>query len=200
SGSPEGELDLFRQIVPFQRLAILADGYFLEHIPELHRQAAAYAELHGLEVTLAPLGATAAEALAALPDDAQAVYLAPSVVLDDDEWQALIDGINRRRLPSFSMLGVADVQRGVMAGCRPDDEIRTVRRLALNVQQILMGTPPEKLPVHVDIPARITLNARTARPTAAAIARQPAVCPDRQGSFRGFAGHAAATPDLRRPG
>lgn len=159
----EADVRLFRELVPFTRLAILTDEYYLEHLPEWTARAARYEEETGIRMDLVPYGVTAGEALAGLPEDTEAVYLTPSVILDEAELGKLIEAINERKLPTFSMSGLADVERGVLAGQRSSDPTRVVRRLALNIQQILLGAAPESLPVVVDDPLRTVLNARTAR-------------------------------------
>ena len=82
----------------------------------------------------------------------------------EGELQDLIDAVNRRRLPSFSVVGSADVRRGVLAGTAPDfNTPRLSRRLALILQRILRGERPEQIPVVFDRGERLTLNMATAR-------------------------------------
>jgi outer membrane protein TolC/ABC-type uncharacterized transport system substrate-binding protein len=157
------DITLFRQIVPFNNLAVLVDEYYLLHNPDVKRQAEEYKAATGLQIQLVPMTASAGQSLAAIPGDAQAVYLTPSVVMAGEETQKLIDGIKARKLPSFSMMGLVDVRRGIMAGQQSEDSRRIIRRLALNIQQILMGAAPETLPVLLETTTRVVLNAATAR-------------------------------------
>jgi len=48
-------------------------------------------------------------------------------------------------------------------GGRPEDTVRVIRRLALNVQRILLGDLPEKIPVLLQESRRLAINMRTAR-------------------------------------
>ena len=157
------DVQLFHELVPFKSLAIVAESYYLDHLPELKARTAQYVQETGIRVELVPYGATAEETLAVLPADVEAVYLTPPVVIENAEMGKLIEGLNVRKLPSFSMMGLADVERGALAGQRSSDATRVVRRLALNIQQILLGAAPESLPVAVDDPLRTVVNARTAR-------------------------------------
>ena len=140
------DVQLFHELVPFRSLAILAESYYLDHLPELKARTVQYVQETGIRVELVPYGGTAAETLAAVPADVEAVYLTPPVVIEDAEMGKLIDGLNARKLPSFSMMGLSDVERGALAGQRSSDATRVVRRLALNLQQILLGAAPESLP------------------------------------------------------
>ncbi|MDD4737433.1 MAG: TolC family protein, partial [Kiritimatiellae bacterium] len=137
--------------------------YYLKNIPELKTRADAYEKETGIRLDLVSFATTAEKTMAGIPPDAQAVYITPSVIMDDAELGRLIGFINARKLPSFSMMGEIDVEQGVLAGQRSGDPIRIIRRLALNIQQILLGASPETLPVVMDDPLRTVLNARTAR-------------------------------------
>ncbi|MDD2237513.1 MAG: TolC family protein, partial [Kiritimatiellae bacterium] len=157
------DLKLFHALVPFNRLTVLVDEYYLKNIPELKTRADAYEKETGIRLDLVSFATTAEKTMAGIPPDAQAVYITPSVIMDDAELGRLIGFINARKLPSFSMMGEIDVEQGVLAGQRSGDPIRIIRRLALNIQQILLGASPETLPVVMDDPLRTVLNARTAR-------------------------------------
>ena len=156
------DLEAFRRLAPFERLAVLIDPRSLAQNPDVPAAAAAAARELGLRLDLVLLAETAAATLAAIPPEADAVYLTPALALDEAEVQALIDGLTARRLPSFSMAGIEDVRRGVLAARRGEYRDRLVRRLALNLQRMLGGAAPETLPVRVEPSVRLVLNARTA--------------------------------------
>ncbi|NCC53808.1 MAG: TolC family protein, partial [Spartobacteria bacterium] len=78
------------------------------------------------------------------------------------EWQQVIDGINEKKLPTFSLMGHTDVQLGVLAALAPDCSERLARRLALNIEQIFMGNAPENLQVTMPVDEKLMFNAKTA--------------------------------------
>ncbi|MCP4643850.1 MAG: TolC family protein [bacterium] len=158
------DLAAFQQLVPFTRLAILGNGVFLDALPELHEGVRAMGETLGVELVIVPVGAGASEALAALPDDADAVYFGPLLRMPSEELGRLIEGVNERRLPSFSMVGVPEVEQGVLACVAPgSDYARLARRIAIYVQRILLGENPATFPVAYSQGERLTLNMETAR-------------------------------------
>ena len=69
-----------------------------------------------------------------------------------------------RELKSFSLLGVSEVQDGLLLASvgRPEDLLRVTRRLALIVQRILLGDRPEEIPVFLQESRRLAINMRTA--------------------------------------
>jgi outer membrane protein TolC len=122
----------------------------------------ALAKKEGFQVRIVPAETNAQGVLDQLGPGVEAVYLMPALRLPAAEWQALIDGLNARKIPSFSMLGVVDVERGVLAGLLPDIHDLVARRVALNIQQIVRGTAPADLPVALAADEKLTINARTA--------------------------------------
>jgi len=91
-----------------------------------------------------------------------AVYLTPAPRMSDPEYQALIDGLNARKLPVFSMLGHADVARGALVGTRPDDRERLARRLALVIRSLSNGDLGAESGAILVGEEKILINAKTA--------------------------------------
>lgn len=145
-------------------LAVLVDAKVLEGWPGFAAHATRAAREEGIaRVKVVPMGRRADEVLARLGPEVDAVYLTPPLRMIRAEQEALVRGINRRRLRSYAMLGLIYVREGVLAGLVPDLKLRLARRLALNLQQIEEGTPPRDLPSRLVVEERLFLNAATAR-------------------------------------
>lgn len=159
----ERDLRVFRDIVRFDRITVLASRRLLEALPDVamrFREAAAAA---GIELRMVLVSTSAAEALDQLAASDEAVYFTPPLEMPNAETDRLIAGINERRLPSFSLLGRRDVERGVLASAAPPTNRQLLaRRTALNVQRILLGADAGSLPVQVARGERITINMATA--------------------------------------
>ena len=142
------ELSLFRRVLPFRRVAVLANGELLAGIPDLAFSDVSQAADAGFEIELIPTGSSAEEILEAIPADADAVYVWPQFQLTDEGFARLVDGFAERRLPSFSSLGSEELIAGMLATATEDDLLfRLARRTALNVQRILLGEDAGSLPV-----------------------------------------------------
>jgi outer membrane protein TolC len=158
------ELELFRQIVPFKKIYFLSNGNFVSAIPDLAARTFELAAQAGYEVELVPVNDSVEEALAAIPEDAEAVYMWPQFQLSIEQRQRLIDGLEARKLPSFSGLDMGDVEAGVLASATDIEFFqRLVRRVALNVQRILLGENAGRLPVLFSSRLKVTINMATAR-------------------------------------
>ncbi|NKB72799.1 MAG: hypothetical protein GKR89_37485 [Candidatus Latescibacteria bacterium] len=152
------------EIAPFTKAALLYSQAIGQAIPDLWDHYLAQGHAAGIEGVPIPVGDSVASTLAALPDDIEAVFVALPLALTPTQFEELAAGLIERGLPSFSALGVDQVEAGLMVGLHPDSDIsRLVRRLALHTQRILLGDPPESLPVVFSRSEHITINMATAR-------------------------------------
>ena len=158
------ELSFFRQMVPFQRVAILTIAEMITAIPRLELQTLEIMAELGLEFEYIGVRDDAEEVLAAISPEVDAVFVWPLFLVSPEERRKLIDGLNQRRLPSFSAMGGDDVELGMLASLGSDEFLpRLTRRVALNLQRILLGAEPGELPVDFEMRDRLTINMATAR-------------------------------------
>lgn len=158
------DLRLFREIAPFQKVAFLINRPLAEAIPQLEMRTRFLVDALGFDFEYIPVDSSAEEALGAISADVDAVYLWPLLQLAPKEFQALVDGLNARRLPTFSALGGSELEAGVLASAGVDGFFqRLSRRVALNVQRILLGEAAGSIPVAFTLRERPTLNLATAR-------------------------------------
>ena len=154
----------FRRLIPFHKLAVLFDPDMLEGIPQLGSNAATLVREAGAEAAIVPARGGADEILAAVPADADAVYLPPLSRLSMADLTRLLDGLTARRLPTLSYLADPDVHAGALASYEPPENwLRRARRVAVDLQRILAGEDAGTLPVKLVSAPRLTLNLTTAR-------------------------------------
>ncbi len=161
----DDDLRLFRQAVAFDHLAILADAETLRSVQALSaRKLQQLSSELGSPITPVLVKDSVAEALAAIPAEVDAVYITPLLRFDDQAMLELAQGLIDRKLPSFSLFGISEIESGVLmaAGGRPEDIIRVTRRIALNIQRILLGEEPGDLPMALQGSSRLAINMRTA--------------------------------------
>ncbi|MDW3192339.1 MAG: TolC family protein [Cytophagales bacterium] len=161
--SPQRDLEVFNQLVGFEKVAIVIDESVFKGIPELKTFLEDGINADSLDYEFINTEKTASGTLAKLSDH-DAVYFLPSNELTDAEFQQLINGVNERGLKSFSVLGRLDVDRGVLAGVAPASNIDLfTRRTALNIQRIINDENPKKFGVKVNLKEELVLNMATAR-------------------------------------
>lgn len=158
------DLSAFLEIVRFEKLAMLVTETAAEAIPGMPDRSRRLGAALGVDVTVVPVSQSGVEALAALPPGTEAVYVAPLLRMPEAEFDFLAAGLIERQLPSFSLLGREEVERGILAGLTPPEEFeRIARRTALNIQRILLGEEAGELPVHFANAEKLALNIATAR-------------------------------------
>ena len=74
----------------------------------------------------------------------------------------MIQALTQRKLASFSLVGHADVELGVLAATTPDLSLEVIRRAALNLGELIRGRGVEELPVALFVDSQLLINARTA--------------------------------------
>ncbi|NUM77675.1 TolC family protein, partial [candidate division KSB1 bacterium] len=154
----------FQEVVPFKKLVVLHNPGILTAIPQLRERAQQEVQALDAQLEFVPVMTSAATALQALPADADAVYISPLLQIPEKEFDILVAGINQRRLPSFSYLGKAEVEKGVLASYAPtDDMTRRARRIASNMQRILRGEEAGSIPVDFPSAPQLIINMATAR-------------------------------------
>ena len=155
----------FRQIVPFDRLTVLILDAWQELGLDLEGLIQSELAPLGLsEVRTVQVGSSIEKTLTRFPAETEAVYVTQLPRLDQADFDRLIQGLIARRLPSFSATGKAEVMLGLLATLGPEDETRRrARRVALNIQQVLLGEDPGELPVGYHREERMVINMATAR-------------------------------------
>jgi len=158
------DIRTFLEIHPFSKLAVIVQPALAEAMPELPESVLAQLGELNVEVIQVTARATVEETVAAIPPEAEAVYVLPLMRLTWDDVEVLAEALKRRGLPSFSMFGIGEVERGLLAGMRTRDFWpRLARRMALNVQRVLLGEDPGAIPVSFPENPRLVINMRTAR-------------------------------------
>lgn len=158
------EIARFRQVFPFDRIAFLANAAIVETIPDLETRTELALAGTGLEFDYVPVGFEAEEALTAIPDDAEAVFMYPQIQMSQAEQVELVQGLTERGLLSFTSLGEEFAETGVLATLGAADFFpRVARRIAVNTQRILLGEDAGSIPVEISLREQLIINMRTAR-------------------------------------
>ena len=158
----ERNIRRLREITPFERLTLLTSEGLVQAVPELRANLLTQVESLDVEVSAASVGTSVEAAIAAIPDDTDAVYVYPLIQLPSGDLERLIQALIERRLPSFSYWGRREVEQGLLASLYASEAFnRLGRRIALNVQRILFGEDAGSLPVDFERRIRLSLNVET---------------------------------------
>ena len=160
-----GELEHFQDLADFKHVAMLVDAEWIAAVPTLEPELPRLANTIGARITLIPARDDAAATLDRIPADADAVYVTPLLQFDWAELEVLSNGLALQRLPSFSSVGRAEVELGLLGTTSGStvDHVVVARRIAVLLQRILLGSDAGTLSVGFESHGRLLLNMNTAR-------------------------------------
>ncbi|MCE5271744.1 TolC family protein [bacterium] len=160
------DLEVFHELAGFKRLTVVMGQEIAGAFPEVCSRLELRLDSLGYAHRFVLAGAMAGSVLDSLSGQDEAVYLGPTLLMDDAQFGALAQGLARRGIPSFSMLGRGDVERGILASLAPAFDLqRLARRVALDIQSIRLGQAPESLSVDFTKGEDLAINMATARAT-----------------------------------
>ena len=158
------QVKALRDIAPFSRLTILQMRALSQAIPDLESRLESLLRPLGLEIATVAVGSSVDQALSAIPENTEAVFVSPLLELSSSGFDRLVKALIQRRLPSFSSWGRIEVEKGLLATLWSEqNHVRRARRLALNILQVLDGVLASELAVEFVRSERLTLNLATAR-------------------------------------
>jgi len=163
--SIDDDMRAFKNAVPLGTVAILADAALFQAFSSvLQSKMEQLADDLDLKIVPILVQDSLLAAIETIPSDVDAVYVTPLLRFGDASIRALAGALIDRKLKSFSLFGVTEVEDGLLMsnGGRAEDVLRVTRRLALNVQRILLGERPEDMPVYLQESRRLAINMTTA--------------------------------------
>jgi outer membrane protein TolC len=161
---PDRNVAAFLEITPASHMTFLVSRSIFDALPELPPATRELLTSSGIEIDIVPVDASAEEALARIPPETDGVYVTPLMMLAPGELDRLIEGLIERGLPSFSLWGPDEVERGMLFTLTPENHIeRLARRVALNVQRVLLGEAADSFKITFALDERMLINMATAR-------------------------------------
>ncbi|WP_420422030.1 TolC family protein [Simkania sp.] len=161
------EIDTFAKITNADVLAFIGDASLLGDpafpvIRELIKEKMQEASIIPYFI---PVVDEAKPALKALDETTMSgVVFLPTWRMSDEQFQKLINGVNDRYLPSFSLYGELEVQAGVLMTMTPKEEIlRAARRIALDAQELLLSGNNQEMVFQFFRAKELIINDRTAK-------------------------------------
>lgn len=156
------DLRVFSNIWKFNRLHVYIGKEIYDNLDDLVPTFNEYSRSSGLEIIPVPIGMDVDTILAEPSDDVQASYLIATPRLTLEKRAQLIEGLNKKKIPTFSSLGPNDLELGALATIKSDIEQTIVRRTALNIYNLIDGASTKDLPVFLISDPKLQINARTA--------------------------------------
>ncbi len=158
------ELAKIKQLAEDKVVSVLVDPTALAAIPDAEERADELARQARLKHRFVAASDTVEETLEQLPPDTEFIYLTPSHFFNTrEEIEELVEGLNRKKIPTFALEGAPVVEMGALAGLFRSDVAKIAKNNALKVYEIIKGEPPERQSVYFRDKEDFTINMATAR-------------------------------------
>ncbi|MFT4684565.1 MAG: outer membrane protein [Psychroserpens sp.] len=155
------DLKKLKELTGFKKVGIIIEQSFVDILPLKETFDAELKEV-GADYKLIPFK-NINDITSQLDDGIDAVYLAGGFFLTDAETGQLAQTFINKKLPSFTVNGIKDVQLGIMATHQAEDNTEQFfRRIALNIESYVNGTALSNMTVFIDYNSRLTINYNTA--------------------------------------
>ncbi len=159
----ETDLGSLRSIFPFPEAAhLLLPESYIGANENLSSEIQALEEGVGVRIQLVPLGASVSESMATMPADAVVAFVGRTPEWAASDRRALFEALTARGIPTYGLVGHADVEIGALAGRTPDISQLVARRAALNLNELIRGSSTDVLPVMLDVDPVLLVNGKTA--------------------------------------
>ena len=162
--SVANEVRAFHEIVGFKYMVALVNDALLAALPALTTKAPELAAELKVRIGIVRAGDDVNALLASIPAGADAVYITP-LRFSDAQLRELAQGLQARKLPTFSVVGRSEVEAGVLmtTGGAERDAERLARRVAIMIQRISQGEDPATFEVGFPTSQRLLINMQVAR-------------------------------------
>lgn len=159
SESYEDDLTRFKELSDFKELAIAIEAPIAQILP---LKKIFDAELSTLDANYRLIPFESVDDIITNIEGVDALYMAGGFFMTTEEKKTLIAELLQRKLPSFTVNGPADVKKGFLATLQAEENLNQFfRRIALNIEGYITGTPMAELPIYIDYNPRLTINYNT---------------------------------------
>jgi len=107
------DIEIFKEIIPFEKLAVLVNNSLLEGFPQLKQRMVNFFEKFEIDVSIIGVKTSARQALSELTSDIEAVYVLPLSHFSDKEFTTLVEGLIEKNYPVF----LSEVQKELSRDC-----------------------------------------------------------------------------------
>ncbi len=153
---------LLHELQPFKRLAFIMEPLTAK-VLQRYDMDKLLGQIPAEELYIIPAEGTPEDVISKIPPDADAAIFGAIFQWDEATTERMARLLIERKLPSLSIMGGWEVEAGFLAATTTDsDVLRLIRRIAINVQRILLGEDPGKIEVEFRETVRPIINMQTA--------------------------------------
>lgn len=157
------EILFFKNFVAKKRFAVLVEPLLWQSWPELSQLLDKAAKNYSIEFAKIAVEDSPSDVVKSIPENVDAVIVGPLAQYTAEDIKQLAEGLIKRKLPSYTFMGVEGVESGFLVTNNQfnQEQFQISRRIAINVQRILLGINAKDLPVNMRFNNRVVYNRGT---------------------------------------
>jgi outer membrane protein len=158
------DIAALQKLVKFNNLVLIMDQELSDSIGGLKASAVQQSGAMGVTLIEVTHDGVNHNLMDSVPDLTEAVFIGALPRMPQDDFAKLVSAINHARIPSYSFVGTADVEQGLLMTSSESRDIERQARLnALNMQSVMLGERAEDQLVSSQNKQQFTINMDTAR-------------------------------------
>lgn len=162
----ENQIPIMQELYNFKKAALLVSNLFFENQKFMETQPRDNftRNIGDVEIQYVPVGSDYSTIYELVPEDAEAVIFIPLRNFSYEQMSGVFDHFRKKGIPVFSAYDGAYVEHGTIAGFSLKDFFpRISRRIALNIQSILLGENAGTLPIKFPVEQEFVINMSVAK-------------------------------------
>jgi len=157
-------LETLRKVTPFEKPVYLLNKNLQAMLPRSKKAREKLSRVIGTDMAFIPVGNSADDAIKAIGNQFDAVFVGELTHLSEKEFNKIISYLKEHKLPGFSIYGKDLVGKGLLAGFNQSAmEKRYIRRMGLLVQRTLLKENLADIPVAFSKDNHLIINMETAK-------------------------------------
>ena len=157
------EIVFFREFVGKKNISILAEPLLLESWPELTSLLKTLSSESDMTFDFVPITDSPEAVVASIPQASEAVVVGILSQYSQDQVERLAQALIKRKLPSYTFTGESGVRAGFLVSNTQLLQMQSqiARRIATNIQRMLLGADAGDMPVFMQFNPRTVYNEAT---------------------------------------
>lgn len=158
------DIEAMKDVKPLHKVAVLIDGVLVKNTPEVGRYISKMFAKKGIAIEVIAMQKDLQASLQPLSGDVDFVYVTPLFQYTKAQKKELYEILASRELASFAVTGEDEVELGALCANAPKtDTKRFIRQIALDVQQIVLGSNASQQLVNFTPTPAFSINMATAK-------------------------------------
>ena len=158
------DIEAIVEAVDPSSISVLIDAELLDYAPQIGKYLKKTFAKNDIEAELIPIEGDGIASLDKIDAETELVYVTPLFRQSTAQRKVIYDHLRSREIPTFAAAGIEEVKLGALFSNAPAlDKERYIRQIALDVQQIALGTPAEEQPVDFTPQPTLSINLHTAQ-------------------------------------